>query len=201
MNFINDVFFRIVQVMQDANTALLIILLISISLVLLFLVVYLFSLKRFLTDESDFFKRRVKEMQNDGSVSKTEVYLVPVIHGKKSIIPLQKGELLHFYQRCQYFFFPLNANVRNVNIDLLISEKEALSDFDIVGNGKLFFTSKEMVFENVRSRNQIQYSDITELKIKFDHIVIFDSEGCHAFKLESPEVVSNFIYNIFLKEI
>ena len=62
------------------------------------------------------------KMKKDGMIESSDVMQIPVIHGKKTILPLEEGELLHFYQQCHYSFFRLTDKVRNVNIDLLCSE-------------------------------------------------------------------------------
>ena len=95
---------------------------------------------------------------------------------------------------------PITEKVRKVNIDLLFSDKDSIDDFENIGKGRVFFTSKMLIFENVRSRNKISWVNITEIKVKFNHLILFDNEGCHAFILENPQIVSDFIYNVFLKE-
>jgi len=200
-NFFKSILQGLITIINDSNTLTVVILLGLVIIVMLFLLFYLISLRNYLTNTDDFFNRRIKDMKKDGMITDKDFMKIPVIHGKKTIIPLEHGELLHFYQKCQYFFFRLGDKVKNVNIDLLFSEKSSIDDFENIGNGRIFFTSKMLIFENVRSRNKILWTDITEIKVKFDHLILFDKEGCHAFRLENAELLSDFIYNIFLKEI
>lgn len=140
-------------------------------------------------------------MRSDGMIKSSDSMLIPVIHGKKTIIPLEPGELLLFYQKCHYHFFRLTGSVRNINIDLLLSDPLSIKDFENIGRGRIFFTSSMLIFENVRSRNKIKWIDISEIKVKFDMLILFDREGCHAFSTENPEILSDFIYNVFLKDM
>jgi hypothetical protein len=199
-NFLAQILSRMTSVVSQSNTLALVAILATVAAVMILLVFYILTVRNYLTNPDDFFKRRIADMKRDNMVRDADVMLIPVIHGKKTIIPLEPGELLHFYQTCQYFFFPLTSKVRNVNIDLLFTDPASLKDFENIGRGRIFFTSKMLIFENVRSRNKIAWNDITEIKVKFEHLLLFDKEGCHAFTLENPDLLSDFIYHVFLKE-
>ncbi|MFC1504510.1 hypothetical protein ACFL6D_03750 [Spirochaetota bacterium] len=187
--------------MQD-STSLFVITLFAFVIVLLFIALfYLISHQRYYTNINDFFKRKMREMIRSHLVTKRDVMLVPVIHGKKTIIPLEKAELLHFYTLCHYYFFKLNEKIKNMNIDLLFTDKESINDFENIGRGRAFFTSKMVLFENIRSRNQILLDEVTEIKVKYGYLIVFDNVGCHVFAMENPEIIADFIYNIFLKEV
>ncbi len=199
-NLLAQILSRTTSVVGQSNTLALVAILATVAAIMILLVFYILSVRNYLTNADDFFKRRIADMKRDNMVSDKDVMLIPVIHGKKTIIPLEAGELLHFYQSCQYYFFPLTTKVRNVNIDLLFTDPASLKDFENIGRGRIFFTSKMLIFENVRSRNKIAWNEITEIKVKFDHLLLFDKEGCHAFSLENPDLLSDFIYHVFLKE-
>lgn len=199
-NFFAQILSRVANVVGQANTLTLVLILSTVAVVMILLVIYLLSVRNYLTNTQDFFRRRVAEMKRDQMVQSRDVMFVPVIHGKKKVIPLEPGELLHFYERCQYYFFALTDKVRNVNIDLLFTDRNSIRDFENIGRGRVFFTSKMLLFENVRSRNKIPWSEITEIKVKFDHLILFDKTGCHALLLENPDLVSDFIYHVFLKD-
>lgn len=200
-DFTSQILISLSSFVENRTTLAIIILLGSIGFVMMILLMYILSVKNYLTNSEEFFKRRFKEMKHDGMITDEESLLIPVIHGRQNILPLEPGELLFFYQKAFYHFFRLNGQVRNVNIDLLLSEKESIDDFEKIGKGRVFFTSKMLIFENVRSRNKILWSNITEIKVKFEYLILFDTEGCHAFLLENPEILSDFIYNVFLKKV
>ena len=191
---------RVVSLVQRSDTLVLVLLLGGVGAVMALLVLWLLALRNYLTNTQDYFKRRLVEMKADRMVTDRDVVFLPVVHGKKTVIPLEASELLLFYTRCAYRFFPLNQRVRNVNIDLLLTDENSLDDFEVIGRGRLFFTTRMAVFENVRSRNKIAWADVTEIKVKFGWLVVFDREGCHAFQLENPDLVADFVYQVFLKE-
>jgi hypothetical protein len=199
-NFLASLLGRLTSVVAQSNTLALLLILATVAVVMMLLVLYLLAVRNYLTNTRDFFRRRIDEMKRDQMVGERDVMMVPVVHGKKTVIPLEPGELLHFYLKCQYWFFPLTTQVRNVNIDLVFSDAQSLKDFENIGRGRLFFTSRMLIFENVRSRNKVAWAEITEIKVKFGHLILFDRGGCHAFAIENPELVSDFIYHVFLKD-
>ncbi|OHD62269.1 MAG: hypothetical protein A2096_15165 [Spirochaetes bacterium GWF1_41_5] len=192
---------RIAPFIKD-STSVLVIVLLSFVIVLLFLfLIFLLSRHRYITDSNDFFRRKIKEMIKSGLITGRDLVQVPVIHGKKTIIPLNKSELLHFFTFCHYYYFKLNERIKNINIDLLFSEKRSINDFENIGRGRIFFTSTCILFENIRSRNQIMHGDITEIKVKFDYLILLDHAGCHVFTVENSMIIADFLYNVFLKEV
>ncbi len=199
-NFIAQILARVAAVVGESNTLTLVLILGTVGVVMILLVIYLLSVRNYLTNTQDFFHRRIGEMKRDQMIQGRDVMLIPVIHGKRKVIPLEPGELLHFYVKCHYYFFALTDKVRNVNIDLLFTDKNSIRDFENIGRGRVFFTSKMLIFENVRSRNKIPWSEVTEIKVKFDHLILFDKTGCHAILMENPDLVSDFIYHVFLKD-
>jgi hypothetical protein len=200
-NYISSVLFRLSNAIQEGNTLIILLVFATIFLVILFILFYLFALRNYLTNIDSFFKTRIREMKKDGLIASGDTLLIPVTHGKKNILPLEPGEILFFYQKCRYFFFRLSGQVRNVNIDLLLTTKKNIEDFENIGHGRIFFTSKMLVFENVRSRNKILWTEVSEIKEKFGYLLLFDREGCHAFELDNPALVCDISYNVFLKEV
>lgn len=191
---------RMTAVVRESNTLALVLILATVAVVMVLLVLYLLAWRNYLTNTREFFGRRIRDMVRDRALDGRDVMMVPVVHGRRTVIPLESGELLHFYMPCQYWFFHLGQRVRNVNIDLLFTGKESIKDFETIGRGRLFFTSRVLIFENIRSRNKVAWADVTEIKVKFDHLLLFDKEGCHAFAIENPELVCEFIYHVFLKD-
>ena len=201
-NFIADLLSRLVALLRGDNAVLLLFLILAlVTVTLLFLLTFLYLLNHYHTNTESFFKRQLKAMVKEKAVTEENVMLIPLVHGKKTIIPLEPGELLHFYMVCEYWFFRLSDQMQNVNIDLVVADKNTIKDFETVGRGRLFITSHQMMFENIRSRSLLPWSKVYEIRVKFDYLFLMDHQGCHAFKLETPTLVSNFIYNAFLKEV